>query len=191
VKLIVGLGNPGPRYAQTRHNAGFEVVEKLAIAERAVFEPRFSGEYAEFSSCAQRIGLLKPGTFMNESGRSVLLACAHFALEPEAVLVVHDELDLPWAELRLKSGGGDGGHRGLRSVSAQLRSPGYGRLRFGVGRPGADFAGDVADFVLQAFAFDERRELESVLDRASKVVRAVISDGLPQAMNRTNQRTVR
>ena len=189
--LVVGLGNPGPRYAGTRHNAGFMVIDALATGRVAAFRPRFDGDYAELGVGGEQVGLLKPGTFMNDSGRSVRAACSSFALDPEAVLVVHDELDLAFGELRLKQGGGDGGHRGLRSISAELGNSGYGRLRFGIGRPPPDFEGDVADFVLQAFALEERTALGNVLGRASEAVKLVASDGLSRAMNRTNQRMVR
>ncbi len=189
--LVVGLGNPGPRYAATRHNAGFMVIDALASGRVAAFRARFEGDYAEVSLGAERVGLLKPSTFMNESGRSVRAASSLLELEPEAILVVHDELDLGFGELRLKVGGGDGGHRGLRSISAELSDSGYGRLRFGIGRPPPRFVGDVADFVLQAFALEERNELASALERASEAVKLVTSDGLSRAMNRTNQRMVR
>jgi peptidyl-tRNA hydrolase, PTH1 family len=193
VILVVGLGNPGPRYADTRHNAGFMVVDALALGSGRVaeFRARFDGEYAECELGAERVGLLKPMTFMNESGRSVRAASSFFELPPEAILVVHDELDLAFGELRLKLGGGDGGHRGLRSISADLATPAYGRLRLGIGRPAPDFEGDVADFVLQAFALEERTALGNVLGRASEAVKLVASDGLSRAMNRTNQRMVR
>ena len=195
MKLVVGLGNPGPNYAQTRHNVGFLAIDAFAArlgGERVVaFRPQFEAQYAELELGGERVGLLKPQTFMNASGRSVQAASKFFAVEPEAVLVVHDELDVPFGELRLKCGGGDGGHRGLRSISSELGSPGYTRLRVGIGRPPPLFQGDVADFVLQAFALEERSELDRLLARASEVVEAVIHDGLSQTMNRTNQRTVR
>jgi peptidyl-tRNA hydrolase, PTH1 family len=191
VTLVVGLGHPGPRYANTRHNAGFMVVDALASERVAPFHSRFEGDYAECEFGSARLGLLKPHTFMNDSGRSVRAASSFFELRPEAVLVVHDELDLAFGDLRLKVGGGDGGHRGVRSISAELADPAYARLRFGIGRPGPDFAGDIADFVLQAFALEERNELACALGRASEAVKVVITDGLSRAMNRTNQRMVR
>jgi peptidyl-tRNA hydrolase, PTH1 family len=191
VILLVGLGNPGPRYRQTRHNAGFMVVDALACGRVAAFHERFQGAYAECELGSKHVGLLKPATFMNESGHSVRAALASFALAPEALLVVHDELDLAFGELRLKQGGGDGGHRGLRSITAELATADYGRLRFGIGRPPVRFVGDVADFVLQAFALEERSELASALERASEAVKSVVTDGLSRAMNRTNQRMVR
>lgn len=191
--LVVGLGNPGPRYAWTRHNAGFLVIDAFAGGGGRVasFRPQFEGLYAETDLSGTRVGLLKPETFMNASGRSVRAAAAFFRVDPEALLVVHDELDLPFGELRLKSGGGDGGHRGIRSISAELGTPDYGRLRVGIGRPPLDFQGDIADFVLQAVAPEERVELASVLERASEVVESVVRDGLAQTMNRTNQRMLR
>jgi PTH1 family peptidyl-tRNA hydrolase len=191
VILLVGLGNPGPRYADTRHNAGFMVIDALASRRVAAFRTRFDGDYAECELGGAEVALLKPHTFMNESGRSVRAACSSLGIGLGGLLVVHDELDLPFADLRLKLGGGDGGHRGLRSISAELGDPGYARLRFGIGRPPAHFDGGVADFVLQAFALEERSELGNVLERASEAVHAVITDGLDRAMNRTNQRIVR
>jgi PTH1 family peptidyl-tRNA hydrolase len=191
VILVVGLGNPGPRYANTRHNAGFMVIDAFASGRVAAFCSRFDGDYAECELAGEAVALLKPRTFMNDSGRSVRAASASLGLEPKAVLVVHDELDLPFAELRLKLGGGDGGHRGLRSISAELGDPGYARLRFGIGRPSANFAGTVVDFVLEGFPLEARNELDSALERASETVEAVVREGLDRAMNRTNQRTVR
>jgi PTH1 family peptidyl-tRNA hydrolase len=167
------------------------VVDALACGRVAAFRERFLGAFAECALGSKQVGLLKPATFMNESGRSVRAASAFFGLTPEAVLVVHDELDLAFGELRLKQGGGDGGHRGLRSITAELGAPSYGRLRFGIGRPPLQFEGDVADFVLQAFALEERNELASALERASEAVKSVVTDGLSRAMNRTNQRMVR
>jgi PTH1 family peptidyl-tRNA hydrolase len=203
VILIVGLGNPGPQYAETRHNAGFLALDAFAALRNGAFgrvvafgfRRELEAEYAEFelerAGKRERVGLLKPQTFMNLSGRSVRATMTRYEVAPSELLVVHDELDLPFGELRLKLGGGDGGHRGLRSISGELADPGYGRLRVGIGRPGPDFQGDIADFVLQAFALEERSVLESVLARTSQVVEAVITDGLAQSMNRTNQRTVR
>jgi PTH1 family peptidyl-tRNA hydrolase len=196
VILLVGLGNPGSQYAQTRHNVGFMAVDAFCApktaAERVVsFQPRFDGQFAELTRGGLCVGVLKPQTFMNASGRSVHAATSFFGLLPSAVLVVHDELDIPFGELRVKSGGGDGGHRGLRSISAELGDPNYGRLRIGIGRPPAHFQGDVADFVLQAFALEETGVLTRVLVNACEAIDAVITDGLDRTMNRTNQRMVR
>ena len=192
--LLVGLGNPGPQYAGTRHNVGFMAVDAFCTREagRVVsFQTRFEGKFTELAHAGTRVGVLKPETYMNASGRSVRAATSFFGLEPAAVLVVHDELDIAFGELRIKSGGGDGGHRGLRSITGELADPAYGRLRVGIGRPPADFQGDVADFVLQAFALEERNELNRVLVRSCEAIEAVITDGLARTMNRTNQRTAR
>ena len=192
--LLVGLGNPGPQYAQTRHNVGFMAVDAFCTREAgrvAGFRTRFEAQFAELTYAGARVGVLKPETYMNASGRSVHAATSFFGLAPAAVLVVHDELDISFGELRVKSGGGDGGHRGLRSITGELADPGYGRLRVGIGRPPAHFQGDVADFVLQAFALEERSELSQVLARTCEAIESVITDGLDRTMNRTNQRTVR
>jgi len=194
--LLVGLGNPGPQYAQTRHNVGFMAVDAFcapkAAAERVVsFRPKFEGQFAELERAGTRLAVLKPETFMNASGRSVRAAASYLGLEPASILVVHDELDVPFGELRLKSGGGDGGHRGLRSISSELSDPNYARVRVGIGRPPAHFQGDIADFVLQAFALEERSELNRVLVSTCEAIDAVITDGFARTMNRTNQRTVR
>jgi len=188
--LLVGLGNPGPQYAKTRHNVGFMAVDAFCAREpeRASFRSRFEGQLAEFEHAGKRLAVLKPETFMNASGRSVRAAASFYGLEPASVLVVHDELDIPFGELRIKSGGGDGGHRGLRSVSAELADPNYARLRFGIGRPPPHFQGDVADFVLQAFALEERSELTRALVTTCEAIEAIIEDGLARTMNRTNQR---
>jgi PTH1 family peptidyl-tRNA hydrolase len=191
VILLVGLGNPGPRYAETRHNVGFMVIDALASGRVAAFRPRFDGDYAECELAGQALALLKPRMFMNDSGRSVRAASATLGVEASSLIVAHDDLDLPFAELRLKLGGGDGGHRGLRSISAELGDPGYMRLRFGIGRPPEHFAGTVVDFVLEGFPLEVRNELGNALERATEAVQAVVSEGLDRAMNRTNQRTVR
>lgn len=191
--LVTGLGNPGPRYADTRHNAGFMLIDALAAkAERvAAFRARFDGELATGELWGHEVALLKPQTFMNESGRSVRAAAAFFKVALPSVLVAHDELDLGFGELRLKQGGGDGGHRGLRSITAQFGNPAYVRLRLGIGRPAPEFQGDVADFVLQGFPLEARPELQNMLERASEAVKAIVTEGLSRAMNRTNQRMLR
>jgi len=188
--LIAGLGNPGPRYQATRHNLGFRVVDELArqcgVAASA-FRDKFHGELATARLGGEELLLLKPLTFMNESGRSVQAACTFYKIKPSELIVAHDELDLPFADVRLKKGGGDGGNRGIRSVSGAL-GPDYVRIRLGIGRPPPDFRGDPADFVLQAFAFEELASVEQMLARATEAVSLVTSLGLEKAMNRINQR---
>ena len=186
LRLIVGLGNPGSRYARTRHNVGFMLVDKLAPG--AAFREKFHGLIAEELLFGDRLLLLKPTTYMNLSGRSVRAAATFYKIPPAAVLVVHDEIDLPFGTVRLKLGGGEAGNRGLRSITAELGTAGYARLRIGIGRPPPDFRGDPADFVLQAFAPGEQAELDGVLDKALGAVELTVRRGLAAAMNATNQR---
>lgn len=189
--LVVGLGNPGPRYAETRHNAGFQVIDRLVErAGGASFRDKYHGHFAQVTVDGAALSLLKPMTFMNDSGRSVQSAVQQFKLPLDSLLVVHDELDLPFAEVRLKQGGGDAGQRGVRSISSTL-GPNYARVRVGIGRPPAEFRGDVADFVLQAFSLAERDEMRTALDRAADAVVLVATRGLSVAMNATNQRQSR
>lgn len=189
--LVAGLGNPGPRYAETRHNAGFMVVDRLAArAGGAVFRDKFHGSFATATLEGVAFGLLKPLTFMNDSGRSVQAATQLYKVPLTSLFVVHDELDLPFGELRLKQGGGDGGHRGLRSITGALGGD-YVRARFGIGRPPPDFRGDPADFVLQGFSLAERAELEKLVDRAADALVLAATRGISVAMNATNQRKPR
>jgi PTH1 family peptidyl-tRNA hydrolase len=190
VILVVGLGNPGPRYAETRHNVGFRVVDELCSRGGGSFRERFHGEFAAVGLFGTQLGLLKPMTFMNESGRSVQPAAQFLKVPPSSLLIIHDELDLPFGELRLKSGGGDAGHRGLKSISQAL-GPASLRLRVGIGRPPPDFRGAVADFVLQGFSPAERADLPNVVDRAAEAVALVATRGIEVAMNATNQRSPR
>lgn len=189
--LVAGLGNPGPRYAETRHNAGFLVVDRLAARSGgAVFRDKFHGSFASATLEGVPLGLLKPLTFMNESGRSVQAAVQLYKVPHAELFVVHDELDLPFGELRLKQGGGDGGHRGLRSISGCIGAD-YLRLRFGIGRPPPDFRGDPADFVLQGFSLAERPDLDQLIDRAADALVLAATRGISVAMNATNQRKSR
>lgn len=188
--LIAGLGNPGPRYQATRHNIGFRVIDELARqcgVPASAFKDRFQGEVASARLGGADLLLLRPQTFMNESGRSVQAACTFYKIKPSELIVAHDDLDVPFCEVRLKQGGGDGGQRGIRSVTAAL-GPDYVRIRLGIGRPPPDFRGDVADFVLQAFASAELATVDQMVTRAAEAVSLVTSIGLEKAMNRINQR---
>ena len=187
--LVVGLGNPGPRYASTRHNFGFMAVD--ALAERLgilIWREKFSGLMSSGRSDVQPITLLKPQTFMNLSGESVQPASAFLHVPPSAILVVHDELDLPFGEFRLKSGGGHGGHNGLRSLIASLATVDFVRLRLGIGRPDASFRGDVADYVLSSFAAPEQAQLGALRGAAAQALEMVMADGVRKAMNVINQK---
>ncbi|MCU0658021.1 MAG: aminoacyl-tRNA hydrolase [Polyangiaceae bacterium] len=186
--LVVGLGNPGPRYADTRHNFGFLVVDALAARLGAEpFRDKFSAEVARARSGSEELILLKPQTFMNLSGQSVQPAAAFFKIPVARVLVLHDELDLPFGELRLKQGGGHAGHNGLRSLIERLGSPDFPRLRLGIGRPTASFR-EVADYVLARFEADERASLPALLDRSVDALLDVAAQGPLAAMNRHNAR---
>jgi len=188
--LIAGLGNPGPRYQATRHNVGFRVIDELARqcgVPASAFKERFHGEVASARLGNADLLLLRPQTFMNESGRSVQAACTFYKIKTSELIVAHDDLDVPFAEVRLKQGGGDGGQRGIRSVTAGL-GPDYVRIRLGIGRPPPDFRGDVADFVLQAFASAELATVDQMVTRAAEAVSLVTALGLEKAMNRINQR---
>jgi PTH1 family peptidyl-tRNA hydrolase len=188
--LVVGLGNPGAEYAATRHNMGFFVVDELASrAGSPPFRKKFHGEVADARVGGEPATLLKPLTFMNDSGRSVQAAVAFYKLPLASVLVVHDELDLPFGELRLKLGGGDAGQRGVRSVAAALGSPDFMRLRVGIGRPPPGFRGSAADFVLQGFPPAERAELAALVARAADAAELVATRGLAAAMNTTHRQT--
>lgn len=189
--LVVGLGNPGPRYHATRHNVGWAVIDRLAArAGDPAFGSKFRGQFAKAELSGKPLGLLKPETYMNESGKSVQPAVQFFKLQPSAVLLVHDELDLGFGDVRLKHGGGDAGNRGVRSVTESI-GPDTLRLRLGIGKPPPEFRGDTADFVLQGFAPAERTELDGVLDRAADAVVLVATQGISAAMNATNQRRPR
>jgi PTH1 family peptidyl-tRNA hydrolase len=190
VILVAGLGNPGPRYASTRHNVGFMVVDRLAARAGAELRDKFHGEFSRALIAGATIGLLKPLTFMNDSGRSVQAARDFYRVPMEALFVVHDELDVGFGEQRLKVGGGDAGHRGIRSIAACVGA-GFARLRVGVGRPPAEFEGSPADFVLQGFSLAERNELDGVLDRAADALVLAATRGISVAMNATNQRMAR
>ena len=189
MRLLVGLGNPTARYEQTRHNVGFRVLDALRrLGSAGPWRARFRGQLCDLELDGGALWLLKPATFMNASGASVGMAAAALGVPMPDLLVVHDDLDLPFGRLRLKRSGGDGGHNGVRSVIEALGGGGFPRLRFGVGRPPAEFPGDTADFVLEAFAPSERAELDPLLDRAADAVVRVVRDGLDTAMTVVNQR---
>lgn len=184
--LVVGLGNPGRQYRDTRHNVGFMVVDELARRCGASFRGKFTGDIAEARVDGARIGLLKPITYMNESGRSVGPAIRFYKVPLEDVLVVHDEVDLPTGRLQLRLGGGLAGHNGLRSIVAAVGSQEFGRLRVGVGRPERGDPRPIADYVLSAFAPHD--DVEAIVVAAADAVEAVVRDGLDAAQNRVNER---
>lgn len=184
--LVVGLGNPGPPYALTRHNVGVMAVETLAgrwggrltahkYTRCEVFESRWAG---------RRVVLARGRAYMNESGGPVAVLADHFGVEAHNVLLAHDELDIPFAALRIKQGGGDNGHNGLKSVRRSLGTGETVRLRIGIGRPPG--RQDPADFVLRPFTGAERQELPLLLDRCADAIECVIAEGVATAQNRFN-----
>jgi PTH1 family peptidyl-tRNA hydrolase len=185
--LVAGLGNPGREYAVTRHNVGFMVCDELARRHDGSFRSKFSGELSELRLAGARVALLKPQTYMNESGRSVGAALRFFKLEPERLLVVHDEADLEPGRLQARAGGGLAGHNGLRSIAQHLRTQEFLRLRIGVGRPERGDPRPVADFLLSPFA--PELDVDGLVARAADAVETIVSDGLEEAQQRFNERS--
>jgi PTH1 family peptidyl-tRNA hydrolase len=180
--IIVGLGNPGPQYAGNRHNAGAMVVALLGERIGARFKShRSRNDLAEGRLSGQSVTLARPHSYMNLSGGPVAALAGFYKVGPERVVVIHDELDVPFDAVRLKLGGGDNGHNGLRSITASLRTRDYYRVRFGIGRPPGRM--DPAAFVLKDFSPAERKELPFALDRAADAVEALIGKGLVEAQN--------
>jgi len=187
--LVVGLGNPGERYAMTRHNVGFMVVDKLA--QRCGIALKKSGYQAKYGvgCCAGReVTLLQPHTFMNLSGASVASASKSLGITSRDLVVVHDEIDLPFGVVRVKSGGGHGGHNGLRHINSSIGNGDYLRVRVGVGRP--VHGSDVADYVLRSFSTSEKTNLDEVLVYAAGVVEALLQHGEQYAMCEYNGRNI-
>jgi PTH1 family peptidyl-tRNA hydrolase len=182
--LVAGLGNPGRRHARDRHNVGFMVVDELARRTNATFKGKFSGQIGEVRVGPARVALLKPDTFMNDSGRSVQPAVSFYKTPLDALLVVHDEVDLDHGRLQVRLGGGLAGHNGLRSIAARVGSPDFLRLRVGVGRPGRDDPRDVADFVLAAFAPED--DPDALVARAADAVESLLEVGLEETQQRFN-----
>ena len=182
--LVAGLGNPGREYERTRHNAGWMVVDELARRHGGSWRSKFSGSLAEVRLGELRLALLKPETYMNDSGRSVGGAVRFFKVEPEQVLVVHDDVDLEAGRLQARAGGGLAGHNGLRSLAQHLGSQDFLRLRIGVGRPGRGDPRPVADWVLSPFAPEE--DAEALIARAADAVETIAQDGLEAAQQRYN-----
>ncbi len=182
--LVVGLGNPGRAYARHRHNVGWMVVDELARRHGGSWKGKFSGRIAEIRVDGHRVGLLKPETYMNASGRSVGAAARFYKVEPDAVLVVHDEIDLDRGRLQARRGGGLAGHNGLRSIASHLRTKDFLRLRIGVGRPGRGDPRAPADYVLSDFEPDD--EAEALVGRAADAVETLDAEGLERAQAKFN-----
>jgi peptidyl-tRNA hydrolase, PTH1 family len=184
--LVAGLGNPGRDYARTRHNVGFMVCDELARRHGGSFRSKFSGELAELRVGERRLALLKPQTYVNESGRAVGAAVRFFKVQPERLLVPHDEVDLELGRLQVRLGGGLAGHNGLRSVAQHLKTQDFLRLRIGVGRPERGDPRPVADYVLSPFQAHE--DVDGLVARAADAVETILGDGVEEAQNRFNER---
>ena len=182
--LVAGLGNPGPRHERDRHNVGWMVVDELGRRRDTSFKAKFNGRIGEARLDRSRVALLKPETYMNESGRSISAASRYYKVDPANVLVVHDDVDLELGRLQARAGGGLAGHNGLRSIAQALGTPDFLRLRIGVGRPGRGDPRDVADFVLAPFEPHEDRE--GIVLRAADAVEALVLEGLDEAQRRFN-----
>jgi PTH1 family peptidyl-tRNA hydrolase len=185
-KLIVGLGNPGSEYQWTRHNAGFMVLDKLAdVAGISTARKKFSGFYGEGNWQGERLLLLRPLTFMNLSGRSVAEALGFHKLSLNNLIVIHDDLDIPFGRVKLKEGGGHAGHNGLRSLLSELGSGDFTRVRIGIGRPSR---GDVVDYVLNRFAAEEFSRLPDILAGVIEALSLYCKEGRGKAMTLFNNR---
>lgn len=184
VQLIVGLGNPGPKYEQTRHNVGFVFVDELARSKGASWklENKFHGEVCKLSLAGNEVWLLKPNTYMNLSGKAVAALARFYKIAPESILVVHDELDIPPGQLRLKQGGGHGGHNGLRDIVAQMGSREFLRLRVGIGHPGD--SRDVTNYVLGKASPEDQKHIDNAIDEAMRTLPQVMEGDMQPAMNR-------
>ena len=182
IRLIVGLGNPGKEYERTRHNAGFWLVERFAVANAIHFrkDPKYQALVARHE--ASGAWLLLPQSFMNASGRAVQMLAGFFKLKPEEILVAHDELDFPPGVAKMKQGGGIAGHNGLRDISQRLATHDYWRLRLGVGRPPAGTEG--GDYVLQKPPAEERAAIDAAIDKSLAVLPQILSGDLQGAMNK-------
>jgi PTH1 family peptidyl-tRNA hydrolase len=182
--LVVGLGNPGREYARHRHNAGWMVLDELARRHGASWKGKFSGRLAEVRLDGHRVALLKPETYMNESGRSVAAAARFYKLEPDAILVVHDEGDFDLGRLQARKGGGLAGHNGLRSIAQHLKTPEFMRLRIGVGRPSRGDPRPLADYVLSDFTPDD--DPDTLISRAADAVETLDAEGLDHTQAQFN-----
>jgi PTH1 family peptidyl-tRNA hydrolase len=182
--LVVGLGNPGPKYADTRHNVGFMVVERLAARGGARFKAHRgnAADVAEARIAGTRVVLVKPRSYMNLSGGPVASVVRYYRVPVDRLVVVHDDIDLAFGAIRVKRGGGEGGHNGLRSISQSLNTKDYLRVRFGIGRPPG--RQDPADFVLRRFSAAERAEVDLAVELCADAVEALLTDGLEPTQNR-------
>ncbi|AGA91819.1 peptidyl-tRNA hydrolase [Thioflavicoccus mobilis 8321] len=184
IRLIVGLGNPGPQYELTRHNVGFWLADRLAAQEGCAFraDSKLHGTLCRLTLSGRDVRVLKPSTFMNRSGQSVAATARYFSIAPEEILIAHDELDLPPGSVRLKQGGGHAGHNGLRDTIQQLGSRDFWRLRIGIGHPGDK--SQVVGYVLNRPTRDEGALIVDAVDEAERSLAEIVTGGFQRAMNR-------
>jgi peptidyl-tRNA hydrolase, PTH1 family len=182
--LVAGLGNPGREYERTRHNLGWLVLDELARRHSGSWRSKYSGSFAEVRLGDLRLGLLKPETYMNESGRAVGEAARFYKVEPEGLLVVHDDVDLESGRLQARAAGGLAGHNGLRSLAQHLGPQEFDRLRIGVGRPGRGDPRSVSDWVLSGFAPED--DVEALIAKAADAVETIAAEGLEAAQAHFN-----
>lgn len=187
IKLIVALGNPGPQYELTRHNVGFILVDSASFLNAIVWKNKFKGLYGEFNHNGEKIYVLKPQTFMNLSGESVRDLSHFFKINVNEILVIHDELDLPFGEIQFKKGGGLAGHNGLKSIAKELGSLEFYRLRIGIDRP---TRGSVSDWVLSNFPKDLDIDLSKILEASSEALLFSIEKGIDKAANTFNKKKI-
>jgi PTH1 family peptidyl-tRNA hydrolase len=186
--MIVGLGNPGVRYQDTRHNIGFWVVDRLAeINHIPLSTKRHQTLYGKGSIDSQKVVLAKPMTYMNRSGEALGKMILFFHLGVENLVIIHDDLDLPLGRLRFKQRGGDGGHQGVRSIIERMGGTNFLRLKVGIGRPPSGM--EPAEYVLNSFDLFERPHLERVIDQAVEALKVLIAEGIQTAMNRFQKKT--
>ena len=187
MKLVVGLGNPGDKYADTRHNIGFRVAEHLALRSGITLKKSgYQGVYGVGRMAGEEVTILLPQTYMNLSGASVGSACKSLGINPGDLIVVHDDIDLAFGILKIKSGGGHGGQNGVRHIKEVLGTGDFTRVKVGIGRPRT--SGDVSDHVLSRFNAAERKSLEDILSGVSEAVEKIIENGVQEAMNAYNNK---
>jgi PTH1 family peptidyl-tRNA hydrolase len=182
--LVAGLGNPGREYELTRHNVGWLVVDELARRHGGTFRSKFSGQLSEVRLGAGKVALLKPETYMNESGRSIAAAAGFFKVAPGRLVVVHDDVDLEAGRFQVRLGGGLAGHNGLRSIARALGTNDFVRVRIGVGRPGRGDHRSVSDYVLSKF--EPETDVDALVSRAADAVETIAAEGLDEARRRFN-----
>ena len=189
LRLVVGLGNPGQIYSETRHNAGFMVVDEVAKAYAIDFSKRkFNAQFGSGSVDGAKVVLAKPMGFMNRSGPPVQQIAGYFRISCEDILVVHDDIDLEFGRLKIKEKGGDGGHKGVRSIIDAFGGGDFSRLRIGVGRP--DVENNAADYVLDNFTFEERKVLSRIIASAKDAVVTILCKSTKEGMNRFNNKNI-